>query len=891
MKNLTMKNTVILFVCLIPLLATAKVWAQTDCDASVIIPEADRKYRNGNFDEVFEILNPCLKTRFSANAQVQGYKIVAMSYLALDSLPQAAAAVRSLLMVNQNYEPEFSASAQFKELVIQQKDLQERIIQITSVSKKAENLQQVPATVTVLTKDDIIKRGYRDLTQMLSDLPGFDVIRGNGPGYVVVYQRGYRSTGNDRTILLVDGVEENDLSSDNIQFSRQYALSDIERVEVIYGPASTMYGANAFVGVINLVTVKHMEKAMPEGKKVDISGNGSIRYASLRTGLVDGSVTARTKDIAVTVTGRYFRSDELDLSVYPEWNYDARQPGDYLKTAQNITGKAANGQYLAQQYIDANQLTTRFPNSNLYAVKLAEDGRASEISLTEAGREKAAQLDNTYLFNADIKGNPVQYNDASRNWLFRTKIELKDFTISLLNWKLDEGAAPWYTNKSRIVTKDLSRWVTLNRALSLNYNKFINDNLQFINLTSYRLHELKGETNLAGYTGYYNNGLRLLDLLNEKAPTYSIPYYYRVSTQLRNETRLLWTPVPNLDINSGLELRNSNIQGNYITSFTEIPDETGRIDSTLAGGDNFRVFDLGIFSQATYSIAERLKVVAGGRLDYNRIRSSGGYGAVFNPRLAVIYYKKNLVFKGIYAEAFKDASYLQKYATNSGRLLNNPTLRPERVKNLELSLLVKVGKGFSVNLVGYHANYSNTVGLAQAPSPTGSGTTTQFQALGKQRINGLQAEAKYDNKMFSLWSNFTYTSPMDLSKEAGKKVRVSDIADWMMNIGGVMTISKNLSLSVTNNYVSARKTGLTTSGSSNPASSFPAIYLLNSALTYNNLVKGLSLQLQASNILNNEYFVPGTRAAEGVANASRFPQERRTLTIALLFDTNLKLNK
>ncbi|TDE17510.1 TonB-dependent receptor plug domain-containing protein [Dyadobacter psychrotolerans] len=890
MKNFTKINRTVLFVCLTLLTCSAKVWAQTDCDASVIIPEADRKYRNGNFDEVFEILNPCLKNRFSANAQVQGYKIVAMSYLALDSLPQAAAAVRSLLMANQNYEPEFSASPQFKELVIQQKDLQERIIQITSVSKKAENLLQVPATVTVLTKDDITKRGYKDLTQMLSDLPGFDVIRGNGPGYVVVYQRGYRSTGNDRTILLVDGVEENDLSSDNIQFSRQYSLSDIERVEVIYGPASTMYGANAFVGVINLVTIKHMDKAMPEGKKIDISGNGSVRYASLKTGLIDGNVTARTKDIAVTVTGRYFKSNELDLSIYPEWNYDPRQESDYLKTAQNITGKSANGQYLAQQYIDANRLTTRFPNSNLYSTKLGPEGTVSEIALTDAGRAKAAQLDNTYLFGANLKGNPVEFNDVSKNWLFRTKVELKDFTISLLNWKLDEGAAPWYTNKSRIVTKDLSRWVTLNRALSLNYNKFINDNLQFINLTSYRLHELKGETNLAGYTGYYNNGLRLVDLLSEKAPTYSVPYYYRVSTQLRNETRLLWTPISNLDINSGLELRNSNIQGNYITSFTEIPDETGRIDSTLAGGDNFRVFDIGVFSQASYNFSEKLKVVAGGRLDYNRIRSNGGYGAVFNPRLAVIYYKKNIVFKGIYAEAFKDASYLQKYATTTGRLLNNPTLQPEKVKNLELSVLVKVGKGFTVNLVGYHANYSNTVGLAPATTPAGV-TTTQFQALGKQRINGLQAEAKYDNKIFSLWSNFTYTSPMDLSKEAGKKIRVSDIADWMMNLGGVITLTKNLNVSVTNNYVSARKTGLGTSGSSNPATRFPAIYLLNSAVTYNNIVRGVSLQFQASNIFNHEYFVPGTRAAEGVANASRFPQERRTLSIALLIDTNLKLSK
>src|SRR5690606_35103280 len=112
-------------------------YSQADCDPAVIIPEADRNYRIGNFDKVFEILNPCLKTKFTTNAQVQAYKIIAQTYLALDSLPQATAAVRQLLSANQNYEPEFSALQQFKELVAQQRDMMDRIVQVTSVSKKA----------------------------------------------------------------------------------------------------------------------------------------------------------------------------------------------------------------------------------------------------------------------------------------------------------------------------------------------------------------------------------------------------------------------------------------------------------------------------------------------------------------------------------------------------------------------------------------------------------------------------------------------------------------------------------------------------------------------------------------------------------------------------------
>lgn len=854
--------------------------AQAQCDASVVIPEADRKYRTGNFDEVFQLVKPCIKTRFSPDEQVQGYKLIALSYLALDSLPQAALAVRSLLTVNQNFMPEFSALPQFKELVAQQKDLMDRIIQITSVSKKAENLLQVPATVTVLTEADFIKRGYKDLTQMLNDIPGFDVIRGNGPSYVTFYQRGYRSTSNDRTILLVDGVEENDLNSDNIPISRQYALSDIERVEVIYGPASTMYGANAFMGVINVITKRHLEKEMPEGEKVNVSGAGQLRYGSLNSRIFDGTVTVRNKDLAVSVTGRYFASSELDYSKYPEWDFSARTAADYA-SQQRLTGSAA------QQYMTANKLATLFPNSNLYQVGYDAAGAANALQLTDAGKAKAAELDNAYLFQARVNGNPVEFNDDSRNMYLRAKIEFKDFMISLMTWKTDEGATPWYTNRSRIVTKDLSRWIASNKAFSLTYNKYLSERVQILNLTSYRLHELNGATVLPTYRGYFNGSYGIIDLLNDRKPTYSTPYWYRVSNQLRNEFRVLWTPSPKLDINSGVEMRNSIIQANYITATALGADETGRPDSTLAGGDNFRVFDLGVFTQATYNFTEKLRMVLASRLDYNQIRTNGGYGFVFNPRVSVIYSPGRFVFKGIYAEAFKDASYLQKYATSRERLLNNPTLQPERVKNLEGSAHVRFSKALSLSIAGYVANYSNAVGLAAATTPAGV-ATTQFQALGKQRIIGAQSEVRYDVKKLNVWGNFTYANPRDLSKEQGRKIPVSDIAPWSANLGVVYEPVKNLVISATNNYISARKTGAGTSGSNNPGTRFAPIYLLGSTITYQNILNRFSLQFQVSNILNREYFVPGIRAAEGVTSASRYPQERRTFNIGLLIDTNRK---
>ena len=119
----------------------------------------------------------------------------------------------------------------------------------------------------------------------LFHLPGFDVSRGNGVHYSNIYQRGYRSLNTDRTLLLFDGVEENNLWSTTAPLSRQHPLTNVERVEVIYGPTSTMYGANAFLGVINAITkepedITGIDNRLGVRSQVSF-GSWQTRYAEL----------------------------------------------------------------------------------------------------------------------------------------------------------------------------------------------------------------------------------------------------------------------------------------------------------------------------------------------------------------------------------------------------------------------------------------------------------------------------------------------------------------------------------------------------------------------------------------------------------------------------------
>ncbi len=849
---------------------SAQVQAQDACDQSIMLPEAEKRYATGNFDELLASLLPCIEDGFNENGKVQAYKILVRTYLALDSVSRATEVITKILAINPQFEPDFSASGQFKMLVQDMKDLQEKIMEITSVSKKAENLLQVPATVMVLTEKDIVQRGYQSLEQMLHDLPGFDIAKGNGPGYAYFYQRGYRSVSNDRILLLIDGVEENDLVSFNIPISRQYPIADIERVEVIYGPASTLYGANAFSGVINVITKSY---AQSTGTNKKIAFTGQTRRGTWNTGYFDGVLTGKTKDVAVSVVGRYYSSDEMDISQGSDtWNYDPRTAGQY-DGLMDLRGQAAN------DYLNSSGLLTRFPNSNLFDIDRAANGDATAIRLTPEGRQRAAELDNQGVFNSDVTGQPVQFDNKTSDFFVRLKVEFKDLTLSGYTWQTNEGATPWYTNKSRLSAPDRSRWITANNAFSSVYNKTFSEQFQIVNITSFKIHEIDGATNLASYAGYYNDRYSILDLAEGRMPTTTTTYFYRYSNQLRNELRYFLTPSPKFEVSGGVEIRASYIQGDYIRSSQEFPDETGYLGDSILGGNNYRSYDLGIYSQATYRPVSFLKLVGGLRLDNNRIRILGGYGSVLNPRLAVVYIKDRYIFKAIYATAFKDASNLQKYGTAPDRQLNNPRLQPERVQNVEVSANLRVNKDLMFSAVAYRAAYNSVIGTARVQLPDGS-MTSQFQPLGQQLIYGIQGEGSYKTDNLSLWGNFTFTNPKDLETDQ----RISDIADFQLNLGGNYQVTEKLGANLTANYVSARKTGAGTFGSNNPITRFDPYLILNSTITYKNIIRGVSLQLTVNNIANTEYFVPGVRTADGTTFASRFPQERRYVSVGALFN-------
>ncbi len=130
-------------------------------------------------------------------------------------------------------------------------------IDVTSVSRRPERLQDAPASVFVITAEDIRRSGARNLVEALSLAPNLQVARSSNANYFIS-ARGMNGTSNspaNKLLVMIDGRSVySPLFSGMFWDEPDVMLEDVERIEVISGPGGTLWGVNAVNGVINITT-------------------------------------------------------------------------------------------------------------------------------------------------------------------------------------------------------------------------------------------------------------------------------------------------------------------------------------------------------------------------------------------------------------------------------------------------------------------------------------------------------------------------------------------------------------------------------------------------------------------------------------------------------------
>src|SRR5881397_3401180 len=153
-------------------------------------------------------------------------------------------------------------------------------LEVTSVSRRAERLSDAPASVFVITGDDIRRSGATSLPEALRLAPNLEVARVDSRQYAIS-ARGFNNTIANKLLVLVDGrTVYTPLFSGVFWDAQDTLLEDVERIEVISGPGATLWGANAVNGVINVITrrASDTEGAFAYGRAGDLERGVGARY-------------------------------------------------------------------------------------------------------------------------------------------------------------------------------------------------------------------------------------------------------------------------------------------------------------------------------------------------------------------------------------------------------------------------------------------------------------------------------------------------------------------------------------------------------------------------------------------------------------------------------------
>ncbi|WP_148570407.1 TonB-dependent receptor plug domain-containing protein [Aliarcobacter cryaerophilus] len=157
-------------------------------------------------------------------------------------------------------------------------------ITISSATKSEEKLKNVTANVDVITAEDIESRKFKTVAEALQTIAGIQVSQSGGIGQQTsLFLRGMDSK---KTLVLIDGIRYNDPSGNGANFEH-LMINDIERIEVIKGAQSSIWGADASAGVINIIT-----KSAKDGTH----GNATVEYGKYNSKTTKANISHKNEN-------------------------------------------------------------------------------------------------------------------------------------------------------------------------------------------------------------------------------------------------------------------------------------------------------------------------------------------------------------------------------------------------------------------------------------------------------------------------------------------------------------------------------------------------------------------------------------------------------------------
>ncbi len=267
-------------------------------------------------------------------------------------------------------------------------------LDVVTASRKQQKLKDAPANITVITRQQIEQRAYTNLVQVLQDVAGFDFATyedGGGEYSSHSSNRGIGgSPGNPKLLILLDGIVQNHISFNWSQlWGEENLFIDLERIEIVQGPGSASYGANAFSGVINFITYKG-SKSEQTKVALDLAEHKSKRLSLLHQQEIG--------DLELSFAAKYLKSEgDMGLGRY--------DPGAYFHS--NFWPNTSSHDYQDGQYIEGSV--------NPYAGQATDDGFNTKKDIWS--------LRGNLSYLAEENSDSAGFKNISLSWAFFDKKE------------------------------------------------------------------------------------------------------------------------------------------------------------------------------------------------------------------------------------------------------------------------------------------------------------------------------------------------------------------------------------------------------------------------------------------------------------------------------------
>lgn len=610
---------------------------------------------------------------------------------------------------------------------------------VVTATKTGKSVSQAPASVSVITSKNLETKNVHRAEEALTGLAGI-YIKGAGDhapsdnSGTVVYMRGVPGLG--RTAVLQDGQSMNDPFSGGVNWSGIFADS-IEKIEVVRGPFSSIYGGNAIGGVINFITKE------PTKREITVkAGYGSHNLKA-------GSAVYKNK------------IDRLGLSIgYGHEKSDGYAAEEVVKPVATGTGTipVTGWQYTTNPnggaaYLVGDKGKRWWWKDNVDMKLFFDITPTSKVTLRASWNQHETGFTglNTYL--RDAAGNPVVsgsviINDGSA----------KRVALSELDFLLGENGA----NNSKI---NLGYETTLDNLWAIKVDA------GYMDAGYWYSSALTGATSNAGPG-------KLVDIPNNR-------YYTSIQATVPTIDRhvLIVGVSANRDALHKREYNLANWQDR---------DALGTVRYSVDGENT----TYAVFAQDEYYLLDNVTFYVGGRYDYWSTEGSDNQttplvsshvfekrsASAVSPKIAAVYMlQENTSLRASIGNAFKGPSMSQLYSSFSG-YQSNPALEPEKSTSWEFGAEHRFADQTMVRAT-YYQNILKNLIYTTTISP---GVSTPKNA-GKGDVKGVELEIRKPvSEGVTTFANFTYnkaliTENASLPLTVGK--RITGTPQRMLNIG------------------------------------------------------------------------------------------------------------